>query len=168
LLDDFPIVEVAIPRNFFVDILQLIAELRPPPAHQQRKASEIHAFTETYRKGILMTMKFAFPLVEPPKSPAWQRPCAPPPPRRGFGVAEIGRKQELQPRQGRYPTDIGLISGRLTFTSRSAPFGTLLSRATASLDYRKRPFAYFVIFRGLLRPTRQARGAPQSAKTHRP
>jgi hypothetical protein len=37
----FQMAEVAIPRNLFADILQLIAELRPPPFHPQCKALDL-------------------------------------------------------------------------------------------------------------------------------
>ena len=57
----FQMAEVAIPRNLFADILRLIAELRPPPSRQQRKAFGCHAFHQKPRERcVLMKTEFAF------------------------------------------------------------------------------------------------------------
>jgi hypothetical protein len=57
----FQMAEVAIPRNLFADILRLIADLRPPPSHQQRKAFGCYAFHHKPRETfVLMKTEFAF------------------------------------------------------------------------------------------------------------
>jgi hypothetical protein len=76
----FQMAEVAIPKNLFIGILGLIAELRPRPMRHRRDAFGCHTFEsnlqETY---VHVTEKSAFP--------AQYGPMATPPMRKRNGLA---------------------------------------------------------------------------------
>jgi hypothetical protein len=158
----FPTAEVAIPRNFFV--LRPIAELRPPPV-ASTEVSEVHAFTETYRKGVLMTMGSQFRCLNHRNqrlgsvSRALRQLCVASALRRR-NRSKTGTSASPRELSGGYRINLPPLDIHVP-----ARFGTLLSRATASLDYWRRHSAglYFVIF-----TPPDPRGAPQSVRTHRP